>query len=79
MQSTTRWCLNEGSMSSCTDDQKWGVPYLRINLCLFPKRPRKFTGQAVPRFLPRDSRTLILGRRRAGTGTPSLVVEVHLV
>jgi hypothetical protein len=21
MQSTTRWCLNEGSMSSCTDDQ----------------------------------------------------------
>ena len=22
MQSTTRWCLNEGSMSSCTDDNQ---------------------------------------------------------
>ena len=33
MQSTTRWCLNEGSMSSCTYDQNGGLfPIGRVNL-----------------------------------------------
>ena len=34
MQSTTRWCLNEGSMSSCTYDRMEVVP----------DRPSRFTG-----------------------------------
>jgi hypothetical protein len=32
MQSTTHWCLNEGSTSSCTYDSEW----CRTNLRLFP-------------------------------------------
>ena len=45
MQSTTRWCLNEGSMPGCTYDQN-ECSICRINLRLFPigNRPSKFTG-----------------------------------
>ena len=32
MQSTTRWCLNEGSMSSCTYDRMAVFPIGRVDL-----------------------------------------------
>jgi hypothetical protein len=44
MQLTTRWCLNEGSMSSCTDDQN-GLFHKAYKPPFVPNRPSKFTGQ----------------------------------
>jgi len=44
MQSTTRWCLNEGSMSSCTYDQN-GVFHMAHKPSFVPNGPGKFTGQ----------------------------------
>jgi hypothetical protein len=44
MQSTTRWCLNEGSMSSCTDDQN-GLFHKAYKPPFVPNRPSKFTSQ----------------------------------
>jgi hypothetical protein len=36
MQSTTLWCLNDGSMSSWNVGSDWGVSLWGINLRLFP-------------------------------------------
>jgi hypothetical protein len=46
MQSTTRWCLNEGSMSNRMCDQN-GVFHKEHKPPLVPNQPSKFTSQCV--------------------------------
>jgi hypothetical protein len=55
MQSTTRWCLNEGSMSSCTDDQN-GVFHEEHKPPLVPHRSRVL--QALCQALNQTDRVL---------------------
>jgi hypothetical protein len=51
MQSTTRWCLNEGSMLNRMYDQN-GVFHKAHKPPFVPNRPNKFTGQCLLVFAP---------------------------
>jgi hypothetical protein len=51
MQSTTRWFLNEGPMSSCTYDQN-GVFDMAHKPSFVPNRPGKFTGHSLRVLTP---------------------------
>ena len=55
MQSTTRWCLNEGSTSSCTYDQN-GVFHVAHKPPFVPNRPSKFTDHFSVRVTKRRER-----------------------